>query len=404
MAAPITATRKISISPAEAYRAFSNSTLLRDWLCDAAEVEPRKGGRFYLWWSTGAHAAGEYAAADPGKKIAIRWHHNREPEPTQVKVTFAARKTGTLVTVRHDIGPGRKWAAAAKAARSAWEDALENLQSVLETGIDLRIMRLPRMGVFIDNFNADIARDLGVPVQQGMRLAGVADGTGAQAAGLQKDDVLVSLGGKKLTDFHSLGRALRARTAGDKVAVVFYRGGRKTTVQMELSKRPAPEIPVTLDEFVETVSKNYADLDAAWATLIEGVSDDEAARWPALNEWSLKESVAHFILVERDTQSWFAQMVNDGEIGESLEFRTNVNARVRAVVEVYPTLATLIDELKRSEQETVAMLRGLPAQFVARKHFFARAAQWMLQVIPSHYHDEHLGLMQSAIRSAKQKG
>jgi uncharacterized protein YndB with AHSA1/START domain len=31
------------------YRAFTNSTALREWLCDTATVSPRLGGGFTAW-------------------------------------------------------------------------------------------------------------------------------------------------------------------------------------------------------------------------------------------------------------------------------------------------------------------------------------------------------------------
>ena len=41
----------IQVSPKMAYRAFTNATSLREWLCDVATVEPRPNGRIYLWWN-----------------------------------------------------------------------------------------------------------------------------------------------------------------------------------------------------------------------------------------------------------------------------------------------------------------------------------------------------------------
>ncbi|HKZ87269.1 MAG TPA: SRPBCC domain-containing protein [Anaerolineae bacterium] len=394
--------RLVNAPPAETFRMFTHPVALRDWLCDAAQVEPQKGGRLYLWWSSGAHATGAYTTFEPGKRLAIEWHHSREPEPARVRIAFAAKDGGTQVTLTHALGPGPKWRKVAPAAREAWESALEHLQSALETGIDLRIARLPRLGIFIDDFNAEIAARLGVPVDKGIRLAGVADGAGAQAAGLQKDDVIVKLGGKKVSDFASLGAALQDRQAGEVVPVLFYRGDRKMSAQMELSKRPQAEMP-PLAELVDRVRKKYSEIDAGFAKLVEGVSEDEAGSRPSTDAWSVKDAIAHFILMERDTQSWFAQMANDREIGESLEFRPNVEARVRAVREVHPALDVLLDELMRSEQETVAMLSALPAEFVTRKHLYRRVTGWMLEVIPGHFTEEHLGLMQAAIQSARQK-
>ena len=394
--------RRVGASPAETFRMFTHPVALRDWLCDAAQVDPQKGGRLYLWWSSGAHATGEITTFEPGKRLALEWHHSHEPEPAHVRIAFAAKDGGTQVTLTHALGSGPKWRKVAPAAREMWESALENLQSALETGIDLRIARLPRLGIFIDDFNAEIAAQLGVPVDKGIRLVGVADGSGAQTAGLQKDDVLVKLGGKKASDFPWLGAALQGRHAGDVVPVVFYRGDQKMSAPLELSKRPQAEMPPQA-ELIERVRKNYSEIDAGFAKLVEGVSEDEAGHRPSPDAWSVKDAIAHFILTERDTQSWFAQMVNDRDIGESLEFRPNVESRVRATREGHPTLSALLDELKRSEQETVAMLSALPAEFVARKHLYRRVTGWMLEVIPGHFSEEHLGLMQAAIQSSRQK-
>ncbi|HET7087220.1 MAG TPA: SRPBCC domain-containing protein [Anaerolineae bacterium] len=394
--------RLVNAPPAETFRMFTHPVALRDWLCDAAQVDPQKGGRLYLWWGSGAHATGAYTTFEPGKRLAMEWHHSREPEPARVRIAFAAKDGGTQVTLAHALGSGPKWRKVAPAVRKAWESALENLQSALETGIDLRVARLPRLGILIDDFNTEIAARLGVPVDKGIRLAGVADGAGAQAAGLQKDDVLVKLGGKKASDFPSLVAALQGRLAGDVVPVVFYRGDRKMSAPMELSKRPQAEMPPRA-ELVDRVRKSYSEIDAGFAKLVEGVSEDQAGNRPSPDAWSVKDAIAHFILTERDLQSWFAQMVNDREIGESLEFRPNVEARVRAVREVHPALGALLDELKRSERETVAMLSALPAEFVARKHLYRRVTGWMLEVLPGHFYEEHLGLMQAAIQSARQK-
>jgi len=398
----LTFERQIDVPPAEAYRAFTHTTALRDWFCTRAQVDARQGGRFYFGWDSGFYATGVFTALDLGRKIALAWNGKDEPTPMRVQVSLKPKGDGTLVTIAHaGVGSGKKWAATIHAIEEGWNEGLENLQSVLETGIDLRVARLPRMGIFIDDFNAEIAARLSVPVKAGIRLAGVADGTGAQAAGFQKDDVIVKLGGKKAVDFPTLSRALEGHHAGDRVPVVFYRGGEKQTVTLELSKRPMQEAP-PLSDLVEAVRRNFADLNAELEKLIEGLSEDEAAHRSAPEAWSIKDTVAHFILCERDFQSWVAQMINDRETGDDLEFRPNVTPRIRAMIEVRPTLAALLDELKRAQTETTAMLAALPEELIGRKHVYRRAAFWMIDVVPSHYRDEHFGLMRAAIESARQ--
>lgn len=396
-------TRTINAPPAEVFRAFTHPTALRDWLCYAAQTEARKGGRLYLWWDDGYYADGVFTEFEPGKKLAFSWDGMGEPGPMRIQVSLAAKNEGTVVTVKHgDIGTGSKWANTRRAFERAWPMSLENLQSVLETGVDLRYARLPRLGIGVADFNAEIAAKLGVPVTQGIRLEITFEGTGARAAGLQKDDVMVKLGGKKAVDFPSLARALEGRQAGDKVPVVFYRGGEKKTVSMELSRRPVPDVPPTAVELAEAARRLYADRQADLAKRLEGVTEAEAGRKPAPNEWNLKELVAHFIACERDLQSWAAQMLNDREVGDSLEFRPNVTLRLDGIVARYPTLPALLEELKRADDETVALLAALPPEFVARKHLYWRVALWITQVTPSHLPDEHGEQLRATLEAARQ--
>ena len=184
--------------------------------------------------------------------------------------------------------------------------------------------------------------------------------------------------------------------------MVLYRGGERMTVSMQLSQRPPPEMPPA-SELIDTVRRNYESLDAEWDRLLDGVTEAEAAHHPGPGQWSVKETMAHFILMERDTQSWFAQMINDRELGEDLEFRPNVDARVGALVELAPTVPALRQELRRAEAETLALLQRLPDTLTARRHVYRRLASWMLEVIPGHFREEHLLLMQAAVASARQQ-
>src|SRR5215217_7184506 len=56
----LTATRTVDAKSSEVFRAFTNTGALRDWLCNSAQVDLRKGGRIYLWWNEGYHAAGTF--------------------------------------------------------------------------------------------------------------------------------------------------------------------------------------------------------------------------------------------------------------------------------------------------------------------------------------------------------
>ncbi|MEK7786242.1 MAG: SRPBCC domain-containing protein, partial [Chloroflexota bacterium] len=343
----------INAPPAEVYRAFTHATALRDWLCDAAQAEARVGGRLYLWWGSGFYMSGEFTALEPGKKIVFTWDGKGEPAPTKVQVSLkdAPRNGGTAVTLTHSgVGSGVAWASTVHAIMKDWPESLANLASALETGIDLRYANRPRLGIFFAEFNPQVAQRLNVPAKKGILLEGTMEDSGARAAGLQKDDVIVKFDGKTV-DINALGAVLDAHKAGDKVEAVFYRGGEKKTVTVELSRRPIPEVPATAAELAEVVRKNYVDMDAELAKMLEGVTEEEASH-KAGAEWSLKELACHFIAMERDFQSWVADMLNDRPVNDDLEMRPNVNERLRALAGRFGTLAALLTELRQAQTET----------------------------------------------------
>ena len=53
-------TRTVDAPTTEVYRAWITPSALRDWLCDAASVDPRPGGRAYFWWNDGTYSAGVF--------------------------------------------------------------------------------------------------------------------------------------------------------------------------------------------------------------------------------------------------------------------------------------------------------------------------------------------------------
>lgn len=385
----------------EAYRAFTNATALREWLCDVATLLAHPNGRIYLAWNSGYYTSGEFTTVTPKEQIEFIWHGRGEPGPTRVKVGFAEKEGGTLVTLEHSgIGTSEVWSKSLVEIEKGWKEGLENLVSVLETGEDLRLVRRPMLGILLADFNAEIAKQLGVPVTEGIRLDGVLDGMGAKAAKLQKDDVLVSMAGKTANDFPSLGNVLQAFRGGDQVEVVFYRGPEKKTVMMELSKRPIPDIPTSARELADGVRKINDQVNADLNTFLAGVKDEEASFKPAPEEWSIKEVIAHFIQEQRGFHQYIAEQVFSEE-RFSDGYGDNLHAYIEATVSAYPTLNELVLEFKRNSAETVSILEKLPEDFVARKSTFWRMSYNLLQD-PYHYFS-HKDQMQAALDSARSK-
>ncbi len=386
---------------AQVYRAFTNASAMREWFCNVALADPRPGGRLYVWWDTDYYACGEYTSLEPEARIAFSWHGRNEPGTTWVQVSIQPQAEGSLVTVTHSgLGSDGRWPKIVQEFEKGWQIGLENLKSVLETGQDLRFTRRPMLGITVAEFNAEVAAELDVPVSEGIRLDGVLEGLGAGAAGLQADDVIVSLAGQEITGWQSLNRVLRAYRAGDQVPVEFYRGEQEHSLTMELGQRPLPEVPPKAQEMAETVRQSQAEVQAELAQLFEGVSEEAASHRPGAGEWSAKETLAHLIATERETQTWITDLINDAERwSDRFENPTNVLARIQALVAVYPTVAELLAEFGRSQAETVAMLEGLPGELVARRGSYVRLGYALLE-LPGHHERGHLDQMREAIQAA----
>lgn len=398
----LTFSQMVEAPATEVYRAFTRPTALREWLCDVAVADDHVGGRLYLWWNSGYYAAGEFTAVEPGEGVAFSWQGRGEPDGTQVKVMLEEIEGGTQVTLEHaGLGEGPEWQTMREQTVEGWQSGLKNLASVLETGEDQRIVRRPMLGITVAEFNADVAGKLGVPVTEGCRLDGTIDGMGAQRAGLQKDDVIVAMGGKDASTWPAMANALHGLKAGDSVAVDFYRGDQRLSVLMELSPRPMPEVPSTPEALAEAMRTIYAEVEREIARCFEGATDAEATRQPVPGEWSALEVVAHLIAEDRENQAWITDLINDDERwSDRYENPTTVASRLKAIVATHPTVGEMLEEMRRSKAETVAMLAALPAELVARKGSYVRLGRGLMQLTLYHV-QEHTEQIREAIRAAR---
>ena len=79
--------------------------------------------------------------------------------------------------------------------------------------------------------------DMGANDVSGLRITGVRAGSPADSAGLREGDVIVELGGAPVKDLYTYSDALYAHQPGDRVTIVYLRGGQRHTVQATLGRR-----------------------------------------------------------------------------------------------------------------------------------------------------------------------
>jgi len=387
----------VKAPPAEVFHALTNSTRLREWMCDLATTDPKVNGRAYFAWFPGFYGAGHFTTLDPEKTVAYTWFGRGEITSTLVTVTLTAQEAGTLVTLVHSgLGEGEDWERIRKNFQYSWQSALENLASILDTGQDLRIIRRPMLGILINDFNPEIAKKMGLPITEGIRLGGVVDGMGAQAAGLQADDVIVRMGKFETKEVGTLGYIIGGYKAGDLVDVEFYRKGEKKSLQMKLSGRHIPEIPPTPHDLSKIVSASYTRIREELSALFASVSETAASQKSSPDEWSAKGTLAHLIHAERGFQTFIQDIVGSDE--PIYDDGANLPARIAATLQVFPSLKDLLDELYRLLDETVALVSNIPPEFASRKSSYWRLGYQLTQV--SLHIDSHMEQIKSALQTA----
>lgn len=391
----------IQAPPSEVFTYLTNSTALRDWMSDIATTDPRPGGHFYLCWAADYYTSGEFVEVEKNKHVSFTWHGRGEPRPTLVDVLLKKKKGGTLLKLSHrGMGKGEKWDEITKTFEKEWKNSLDNLVSVLEQGPDLRITRRPMMGIFPGEFNPDLAKKLGVPVDYGMRLDGVVDGMGAQKGGLLADDVIVSFDGHELTAPNIFGQIIRTKHAGDCIDVIYYRGSEKRSIQMTLSGREIPPIPASPAALRDQVAPVYQQYEAEIENLLQSATEAECKTKPKPDEWSVNEVLAHLIHSEIGWQNVVSEIIG-GHEGAYDDFGGNIQAHIDGTVSVYQTKEALFNQLKTHDAETLNTLAHIPLEFLSRKGKF-----WKLvfQAGQNPYHlKSHLEQMQAALEAARHK-
>ena len=76
-----------------------------------------------------------------------------------------------------------------------------------------------------------------IPLDFGLRLSGVREGSPADLAGLKRGDIVVAFGGKEIGDIYAYTYALREHEPGDEVDIVVMRGNEQVTVTATLGDR-----------------------------------------------------------------------------------------------------------------------------------------------------------------------
>ena len=397
----ISVEQKIAGAPEVVWFALTRVPVLNQWLCDSASVQANEGGRFYAWWNDGWYASGVFTTFKENEAVTFTWNGKDEPGESQVHIALSADGGATTLTLAHETPEGDQWKPHLAEFEKHWRLLLENLQFTVERGLDKRMFDRPFLGIMLTGIpNEETAERLGLPEHgKWIQISGTVPDTGAAAAGLQADDVLVSLGGHKTETFQDLNVALSARKAGDTVDVELYRDGALQTMPMQLSHRPQPEVPATISEAAAAIRKVNAELVAELDALFEGVDEAHAAARPAASEWSAREVLAHLIMNER----WFHMYVSTAVTGQRTPGFSNDLGTIAAIAAGYDNAKETVAAYARAMETSVAALEGLPEDALKRKYDYVSLLQLPLNFNPQHTRS-HYPQIEAALEAAGAKG
>ncbi len=338
------------------YRAFTNTIGFEEWLCQKAFCEPHVGGGLFLTWTNGYRTIGEFTALEPNRRVAFTWRGNADPAISQVEISFSPQQDGSNLVIieHHGLGLNDEWLPIRREIERGWIIGLENLISVMETGMDKRIVDRPALGIGLEeNANRLIITDV------------LAERSAAHA-GLQKGDFILSLDDQPTTNLGIFMQQLRKHRAGDQLTLTFERAGTVHAISLELLRVPLPPLATSAAELSANIRQIYQTDWQKLADLVDGLSEEHASQSPALGEWSVKAIIAHLIQVERDFQFWLVKTLSSMDFS----FTENQDARIQATLAVYPTLPQLMQAFQLACEETLQILAALPDDFVHRKPSF----------------------------------
>lgn len=113
----------------------------------------------------------------------------------------------------------------------------EIASSIMRQLLDFGEVRRGLLGVSIQTIDAEIAEALEATVDSGALISSVEPASAAEDAGLQVDDIIVEVNGKKIEGAAELRNAIGLMGSGEKVAIRYIRDGKTRTANATLGQQ-----------------------------------------------------------------------------------------------------------------------------------------------------------------------
>lgn len=160
------------------------------------------------------------------------------------------------------------------------------------------------LGIGIQDLTPDLAEAFGLAEGKGVLVTTVNDGSPAQKAGLQRDDVIVEFDGRPVEETGSFRSRVASTLPGTKVDCVVVRNGERTTLTVEVgaldaeaqmagvtgAPGKATDLGLTVQELTDDIAEQLGYENEA-GVVVSGVEPDSAAAMAGIRNGALIQEV-----------------------------------------------------------------------------------------------------------------
>ena len=151
------------------------------------------------------------------------------------------------------------------------------VRSVMDQLIKYGQVKRGVLGVQLYSVNADIAKEFGLTETTGALVAGVAQGSAAERAGIKTGDIITSLNGVTMKSSGELRNAIGMLHVGDKVELGLLRDGKPRRVTALIAERSEIESASAADLNRGLDGAELADAPDSAGVLVNSVQEASAA-------------------------------------------------------------------------------------------------------------------------------
>ncbi len=115
---------------------------------------------------------------------------------------------------------------------------IDEVKEVTEQLVKYGKVRRPWVGIYGVSLTKPLAKQLGLPIEKGVLIIGVVEGSPAYRAGLRKGDVIVEVNNEPVENLEEFISKLKERRIGEWVRLALIRGSSKRLVITTLEEAP----------------------------------------------------------------------------------------------------------------------------------------------------------------------